>query len=59
MREPDVHQCQCSRCQGADDHPDKAQQHRINLFLSRLDEQQAPLVRCAGGRSGGLGGDRC
>ena len=40
MREPQVHQCQCPHCQQAEDHPDKARHHRINLFLSRLDEQQ-------------------
>lgn len=40
MLEPHVHECQCPHCQQAADHPDKARHHRMNLFLSRLDEQQ-------------------
>ena len=40
MGAPQVHGCECSRCQQAADHPDRAQHHRMNLFLSRLDEQQ-------------------
>ena len=35
-----VHQCQCPHCQQTEAHPDKARHHRMNLFLSRLDEQQ-------------------
>jgi hypothetical protein len=58
MREPDVHQCRCSRCQGADDHPDKAQQHRMNLFLSRLDEQQRRWYVALEAERVGPGGDR-
>jgi hypothetical protein len=40
MGEPQVHGCECSPCQQAVDHPDRAQHHRMNLLLSRLDEQQ-------------------
>jgi len=40
MREGQVHECQCPHCQQAADHPDKARHHRMNLFVSRLDEQQ-------------------
>lgn len=35
-----VHQCQCPNCQQLEDHPDKEVHHKMNLFLSRLDEQQ-------------------
>lgn len=35
-----VHQCQCPNCQQPGDHPDKKLHHQMNLFLSRLDEQQ-------------------
>ena len=35
-----VHQCQCPNCQQAGDHPDKELHHKVNLFVSRLDEQQ-------------------
>ena len=35
-----IHQCQCSNCQQAGDHPDRELHRQMNLFLSRLDEQQ-------------------
>ena len=35
-----IHQCQCSNCQQAEEHPDKELHHQMNLLLSRLDEQQ-------------------
>jgi hypothetical protein len=40
MPEKTIHQCQCSICQQPEEHPDKALHHQMNLFLSRLDEQQ-------------------
>lgn len=38
MTEP--HRCQCPHCQQEADHPDKQRHRQMNLFLSRLDEQQ-------------------
>jgi len=35
-----VQQCECPKCQQAGDHPDKELHYQMNLFLSRLDEQQ-------------------
>jgi len=35
-----VHQCQCPNCQQPGEHPDKELHYQMNLFLSRLDEQQ-------------------
>ena len=35
-----IHQCQCKVCQSAEGHPVKEEHRRMNLFLSRLDEQQ-------------------
>jgi hypothetical protein len=35
-----VHQCQCPNCQPPGTHPDKELHHKMNLLLSRLDEQQ-------------------
>ena len=35
-----VHICQCSHCQQEAGHPDQALHRQMNLFLSRLDEQQ-------------------
>ena len=35
-----VHQCQCPNCQQPGNHPDKELHYKMNLLLSRLDEQQ-------------------
>ena len=35
-----VYQCQCPNCQQPGDHADKELHHKMNVFLSRLDEQQ-------------------
>jgi len=40
MTTPTIHQCQCEICQGSEAHPVKEEHRRMNLFLSRLDEQQ-------------------
>lgn len=40
MRAPEVHQGECATCQQELAHPDQALHHRINLLVSRLDEQQ-------------------
>lgn len=40
MSESSVHECQCENCQNEADHPDKALHHRINVLMSRMDEQQ-------------------
>ena len=40
MSEPAVHACECPRCQQGEAHPDQAQHHQMNVFLSRLNEQQ-------------------
>jgi hypothetical protein len=40
MQEAFIHTCQCPVCQGPHVHPDKQHHHRMNLLLSRMDEQQ-------------------
>jgi hypothetical protein len=35
-----VHQCECAQCRQAIPHPDQARHAQMNMFLSRLDEQQ-------------------
>lgn len=35
-----LHPCECPTCQQPGDHPDKELHDQMNLFLSRLDEQQ-------------------
>ncbi len=35
-----IHQCECKICQEPEPHSQKEEHHRMNVFLSRLDEQQ-------------------
>lgn len=35
-----IHQCECKTCETKEDHPVKIMHHRMNVLLSRLDEQQ-------------------
>jgi hypothetical protein len=40
MQDAILHVCRCLVCQQAADHPDKHLHRRMNLLLSRMDEQQ-------------------
>lgn len=40
MPERAVHGCACARCRQEGEHSDREQHRRMNLLLSRLDEQQ-------------------
>lgn len=35
-----IHECQCNHCQSSEYHPDQALHQQMNLFISRLNEQQ-------------------
>lgn len=35
-----IHQCECDICQQSESHPEQVQHQQMNLFMSRLDEQQ-------------------
>ena len=35
-----IHVCQCPVCRRSDPHPDQQLHHRMNLLLSRMNEQQ-------------------
>jgi hypothetical protein len=35
-----IHQCECAICQQSESHPDQVLHRQMNLFMSRLDEQQ-------------------
>lgn len=35
-----IHECQCARCSRGEAHPERERHYQINLFLSRLDEDQ-------------------
>src|SRR5258708_1048945 len=55
----DVYQCQCPHCvSGPPDHPDRAIHRRLNLLLSRLDEQQRRWLAALESQRLGHGGDR-
>jgi len=55
----DVHQCQCPIClSGAVNHPDRETHRRLNLLLSRLDEQQRRWLAALESQRVGRGGDR-
>jgi len=40
MGESSVHECQCPNCQQGAEPSERVRHHRMNLLLSRLDEQQ-------------------
>ena len=40
MSQRPIYQCQCQICQSPEPHPDKIHHHKMNVLLSRLDEQQ-------------------
>ena len=52
-----MHTCQCPACQQPGDHPAKALHRRVNLFLSRLDEQQRRWYVAIESTKAGYGGD--
>ena len=35
-----IHQCECALCKSGEAHSDQVVHHQINVFMSRLDEQQ-------------------
>ena len=53
-----VHPCQCEHCRSSEPHPDQQRHHRINLLLSRLDEQQRRWYVALEADRIGHGGDR-
>jgi hypothetical protein len=53
-----VHACQCPHCQQEAEHPDKELHRQMNLFLSRLDEQQRRWYVALESKQIGHGGDR-
>jgi hypothetical protein len=54
----DVHQCQCPHCRQSAAHPDRLLHQRLNLLLSRLDEQQRRWLVALESQKVGYGGDR-
>jgi hypothetical protein len=54
----DIHQCQCPHCLDSAGHSDQAIHRRLNLLLSRLDEQQRRWLAALESEKVGRGGDR-
>jgi hypothetical protein len=58
MSDSEIHKCQCPNCLQEGDHPDKELHRQMNLFLSRLDEQQRRWYVALESKKRGHGGDR-
>lgn len=52
-----IYACQCPHCQQETFHEDKGLHHQMNLFLSRLDEQQRRWYAAMESNRMGTGGD--
>ena len=57
MAEHTVHQCQCPDCRDGSDPRAQRLHHRINLLMSRLDEQQRRWLAALESQKVGHGGD--
>lgn len=53
-----IHECRCPDCQAPHWHINKELHRQMNLFISRLDEQQRRWYAAVESRKVGHGGDR-
>lgn len=53
----EVHECECEACRQTRDHPNWQVHHQMNVFLSRLDEQQRRWYVGLESKKMGHGGD--
>jgi hypothetical protein len=51
-----IYQCECIICQQSESHPDQEHHQQMNLFMSRLDEQQRRWYAAIEARKLGHGG---
>ena len=51
-----IHQCECIICQQSESHPDQEHHQQMNLFMSRLNEQQRRWYAAIEARKLGHGG---
>lgn len=58
MSEVKIHECECEDCRQAGDQPLKGLHRQMNLFISRLDEQQRRWYVALESLKIGHGGDR-
>ena len=57
MTDAILHECQCPACRQSDRHADYQHHRRINLLLSRLNEQQRRWFAALESKKIGFGGD--
>jgi hypothetical protein len=57
MTQKPVHQCECEACQQGEDLAQQAEHQRVNLLMSRLDEQQRRWYAAVESAKIGFGGD--
>ena len=53
-----IHECQCEACLKTKEHADWEFHHQMNVFLSRLDEQQRRWYVALESKKIGRGGDK-
>src|SRR5438874_12176035 len=58
MGEPPMHGGGWAECRGAGEHPERARHRQMNVFFSRLDEQQRRWYAALEAGRLGPGGDR-
>ncbi len=58
MSSAQSYDCRCLRCLQAQENPDKVLHRQMNLFLSRLDEQQRRWYIALESKKLGHGGDK-
>ena len=58
MPQTEIHLCQCPDCQEQATHSDQELHHQMNLFFSRLDEQQRRWYAAVESNRIGHGGDQ-
>jgi hypothetical protein len=58
MSRAEIHVCECPHCQEETEHPEREEHQRMNLFMSRLDEQQRRWYAALESSRIGHGGDK-
>lgn len=58
MVQKTVHECECAICRQQTEHPDRTLHRQMNLYLSRLGEQQRRWYVALESKKMGHGGDK-
>jgi hypothetical protein len=53
-----IHACECGPCCGGEAHPERVRHYQMNVFLSRLDEDQRRWYLALESQRMGWGADR-